>query len=227
MPSKRARLALASAEAMHVVGRDHVVQAGAGSTALHDRSPALDAARAPRRRRRARRRRCPRRISSLTTPTRTPSSVGAPEAAAIGRSVGGGGVHRVEAAMAATAAAPQSRTVRAKRPRSGPARRRRRSARSGTPRRRWASARHPAERRRLADGAAGVRAEGEGHQARGHRRGRAAAGAAGHALQVPGVAGRPGRRSSRWRSPWRTRPCWSCRPPPRPRARGARPQVAV
>ena len=49
---------------------------------------------------------------------------------------------------------------------------------------------HAAERGRLADGAAGVGAQGDGHQARGHR-GRGAAGrSAGHALEVPRVAGR-------------------------------------
>ena len=48
--------------------------------------------------------------------------------------------------------------------------------------------------------------------------------AARHALEVPGVAGRAGTPSSRWTSPSRTRPCWSCRAarrrPPQPRDHG-------
>ena len=73
----------------------------------------------------------------------------------------------------------------------------------------------PAERGRLADRAAGVGADRAGREAAGDGRGRAAGGAAGHPLAVPGVAA-PGRRpSSRSRSPSRTRPCWSCRAPAR------------
>ena len=44
-----------------------------------------------------------------------------------------------------------------------------------------------------------------------HRRRRAAAGAAGDAFQVPRVARHLDRRCSPWTSPWRTRPCSSCR----------------
>ncbi len=49
-----------------------------------------------------------------------------------------------------------------------------------------------AERGRLADGAAGVAAEGRRSQAGGHGRGRAAGGAARDAARVPGVAGEAG-----------------------------------
>ena len=47
----------------------------------------------------------------------------------------------------------------------------------------------PAERSRLANGAAGIGAEGEGSEAGRHRRGGAAGGAAGHPRGVPGIAG--------------------------------------
>ena len=77
-------------------------------------------------------------------------------------------------------------------------------------------AREVGQRRRLADRAAGVGAGGRGREAGRHGGGRAARRAAGHALEVPGVLA-PGRRSSsRWTSPSRTRPCWSCRAAPCP-----------
>ena len=81
----------------------------------------------------------------------------------------------------------------------------------------------PAERGGLADRAAGVGADRAGREAAGDGGGRAARGAAGHPLAVPGVAAPARRRSSRSRSPSRTRPCWSCRAPGRrPRRAGAR-----
>ena len=98
---------------------------------------------------------------------------------------------------------------------------RRRSARSGTPRRRWASRR---PRRR------GPRAGGSSRRYRNRAR-------AGRTPPRPRPPSRPtirraparGRagcawartRSSRWSCPSRTRRGWSCRPPPRPRPRGA------
>ena len=67
------------------------------------------------------------------------------------------------------------------------------------------------ERGGLADRAAGVRADRPRRRAAGDD-GRGAAGrAAGDARGVPRVERRVRRRSSRWRSPSRTRPGWSCR----------------
>ena len=81
----------------------------------------------------------------------------------------------------------------------------------------------PAERCRLADRAAGVGADRPRRQAGRDRRGRAAGGAAGDAAAVPRVEHRAVGRSSRSRSPSRTRPCWSCRAAGRPpRSAGGR-----
>ena len=58
----------------------------------------------------------------------------------------------------------------------------------------------------LADGTAGVGAEGGNRLPGGDCRGRAAGRAAGDALQVPGVAGRAEMAALAWRNPWRIRP---------------------
>ena len=80
----------------------------------------------------------------------------------------------------------------------------------------------PAQRGRLADRAAGVGAERPRREPGRDRGGAPARGAAGHARAVPRVEHRPVGRSSRWRSPSRTRPGWSWRAAaPRP-PRGAR-----
>ena len=81
-----------------------------------------------------------------------------------------------------------------------------------------------AERRRLADRAAGVGAGRAHRQPRRHRGRRTAGRAAGHqhGRRRPGGASTgspPGHRPrSCWTSPWRTRPCSSCRGRPRRRA---------
>ena len=81
---------------------------------------------------------------------------------------------------------------------------------------------HAAQGRRLTDRAARVGAERDGHHAarpprpRTRRRSRPARG--------PGPTGCASSRTrcSRWTSPWRTRPCWSCRPRSRRAPRAAR-----
>ena len=77
---------------------------------------------------------------------------------------------------------------------------------------------HTAQRGGLADRAAGVGAERDRGEARGDRGGGPARGAAGHPGRCRAGCGWDRRPSSPSRSPWRTRPGWSCRPSPRPAA---------
>ena len=67
------------------------------------------------------------------------------------------------------------------------------------------------DRAGLADRAAGVGADRQRRLVGGQRRGRAAARAARDAAQVPRVVASGRTPSTRWTSPSRTRPCWSCR----------------
>ena len=82
----------------------------------------------------------------------------------------------------------------------------------------------PAQRRGLADRPAGVGADRPRRGPGGHRGGAAARRAARARARGPtGCA--PGRSpSSRSTSPWRTRPCWSCRAARRPRRAGGAPR---
>ena len=76
---------------------------------------------------------------------------------------------------------------------------------------------------RLADRPAGVGADGERRLERRDGGGGATARPAGDPARGPRGCARGRTRSARWRSPWRTRPCWSCPGSAcRPRAGGSR-----
>ena len=80
---------------------------------------------------------------------------------------------------------------------------------------------HPAERGRLADRPAGVGADCPRRGAGGHGSGRAARTTRRARAPGPTGCGRGQSRSSRWTTPWRTRPGSSCRAPARRRPAGA------